>query len=53
METLPSASVGLIAETEWRLAAPRFIVLRWLPGIFLLEVLGPINGLKSDERRKT
>ena len=50
----PLVSAGLFAnETEWRLAAPCFFVLRWLSGIFLLEVLDPINGLKSYERRKT
>ena len=49
----PLVSAGLFAnETEWRLAAPCFFVLRRLSGIFLLEVLDPINGLKTLRKEK-
>jgi hypothetical protein len=52
METLPSANAGMVVEQGWRLAGASFFCPALGSKKFLLEALDPLNGPKSDERRK-
>jgi len=52
MPPLENAAL-FVNETEWRFPDATFFLASLGSRKFLLEALGPLNGLKSDERRKT